>query len=1268
MRSKHDRNWRSSPALSIALALALCATLGVTLGAIASLPSSQVVAPPSAPEAVYSGPTNSSPIAMTNDKLFVWTVNSSDDSVYVINAATNALVSRITVGDDPQSVAIDPNSEYAYVANAADNTVSVIHITGGGAGGNLEANLVTGAEPWNVVISPDGKRVYVANSVQDTISIIKSDVFFPTLPNVIGNVELTSSACNTDNPNRHFQPRGLAVTADNTKLYVTRFLSMVKTGGTQATDGGKEGLVCRLSINTSAATKGSSVTAFVPIKLPATNTGFKDKNGGDTFAYANQMQSIVLRGASAFAPNIAASAGGPLKFNNDTQAYVNIITGTNAAEAAAGALNLHLGARVPEFGRKKLFFANVWSMAFTSQSGAGTGYVVASASDLLVKVNIDASDRITFTAGVSTTRYVDLNDPNALVSAAANAGKNPVGIVIGAPGNVGVPKAFVLNFVSRNVLVVDTTTDAVIATIALQALPAPGSVAEQRLVGAEMFFSSRGHFVRPGGTTVPTDERLSSEGWQACSSCHFNGWTDGEIWSFNTGPRKSVPLNGTWSPHNPDDQRLLNYSAIFDEVQDFELNIRNVSGPGPISPTINGSSFDPSHGLLISDTPLTGNINAAPLVVNTFAKPNAGRPQLKVILPGSSTEWPALDALKEWVRNEIRTPNGALTVAEMSAPGLGKTPNPDTAGGIPNADAIQGRRLFFQAGCGTCHAGPKWTLSRKDFAAPPIATDIFTEAPVTTTVGAQYLNRFLRDVKSFNLNVVGAGNTITGQAEIGGIEKIENGVTGALGKDVNGDGKGSGYNVPSLLGIFNLPPYYHNGACETLACVLANPNHRASGLAIGQADPLATPGQQAKVVAWLKTLDAQTLFPVNLRVARHDIFLDPPTVFAGTQITIGANVGLFGQKQDLADMIADLGITATLRGRITFNGQTQVFSITAAHFDQNFGKATYSKVFTAPATPGIQQVAVTIDADNVLPTAAGDETADNAASRYIRVRAQPPDNTPPKVLSIFLSDEVVFNDVDAIVTTTTLKIKINAQDLIGPNLATPSGLKQFCVVRYYYSLSLRRWVENPCVFQDLPAPTAGDVFSGTFIVNAQIPDFAGTAYAFAWVKDTAGNISRTPGFDVVSYIPAGEISVTRNDTRIFRVLTPASQTVTFTVGIVSGDVDVSAFDGVGVGSTRVAVSANNGTVTETVTVTNNTASSKLFQIEVRAVANSVIKVGTQQTGALLAEFSAADMDVTAPEVPAKDDSDEMTISGPPALQTAIGDDAETTTYLPLIIN
>src|SRR5213075_1698608 len=102
-------------------------------------------------------------------------------------------------------------------------------------------------------------------------------------------------------------------------------------------------------------------------------------------------QSIVLRGESAYLPNIAASPTGPLLFSLDTHAFVNVIDGVNSTSPLDGSsnkfLNLHLGARLPEPGKRKLFFANAWAIAFTSELGDGTAYAVSAASDLLVKLN-----------------------------------------------------------------------------------------------------------------------------------------------------------------------------------------------------------------------------------------------------------------------------------------------------------------------------------------------------------------------------------------------------------------------------------------------------------------------------------------------------------------------------------------------------------------------------------------------------------------------------------------------------------------------------------------------------------------------------------------------------------------------------------------------------------------------------------------------------------------------------------------------------------------
>jgi cytochrome c peroxidase len=77
-----------------------------------------------------------------------------------------------------------------------------------------------------------------------------------------------------------------------------------------------------------------------------------------------------------------------------------------------------------------------------------------------------------------------------------------------------------------------------------------------------------------------------------------------------------------------------------------------------------------------------------------------------------------------------------------------------------------------------------------------------------------------------------------------------------LGFDFNGDGKGNGFSVPSLLGIFASPPYYHNGACETLACVLDNFKHRTANGSLP--DKLGDKSDQAKVVAFVESITGST--------------------------------------------------------------------------------------------------------------------------------------------------------------------------------------------------------------------------------------------------------------------------------------------------------------------------------------------------------------------------------------------------------------------------
>jgi YVTN family beta-propeller protein len=1203
----------------------LALALGTARGAFASQTRGprQQVGP-----ANFGAPTTSSPITLDAAKNLIWVVNPAADSVSVIGNldGTPSVLDEITVGDEPRSVALTAglNAYKVFVANAASNDVTVINVTSSSATGvqaTVERTITTGAEPWNIVATPDGGRIFVANSVQDTITVLNASNLA-----TIGNVNLRDSACNVGDKQRHFQPRGLAVTQDGGRLFVTRFLSF--TGGPnpkQAADDGKVGVVCQLNI---PASIGQVPTVAGATEIAPQNTGFNDAANNPTKAHSNQMQSIVIRGNQAYLPNIAASPAGPLKFNVDTQAFVNVLdvpASGLATDASSGKfLNLHLGAREPEAGKTKLFFANLWGIAFTNQSGAGNAYAVASGSDLLVKLNVDADGKLAFTVDDNTTRYIDLNGEEA-ANSGANAGKNPLGIVI--RNN----KAYTMNFVSRNVSVVDLGSDSVVGVVKTGDLPEPGSKEEELLVGAEGFFSSRGVYDRPAGTTVSTRDRLSSEGWQSCSSCHFNGWTDGTVWTFETGPRKSIPMNGTWSPHNKDDQRVLNYSAVRDRTEDFELNARNISGPGALAQPLNGSIFDPNHGLLISDT---GNINFAPAVINNFALPNAGRAQHTVTLPGSNKAWPALTAINEWLRFAVRTPNGALTTAELT-------------GGLNANDVSQGRTLFFKAGCQTCHGGTKWSNSSAGPEPPNIAQDVSTEknpaAPAPPTFnGAQYLFKIIKDIKSFNLNVDGS-NQIPGRPQIGGIEQDTNKLA-ALGKDHDGDGKGNGYNIPSLLGIGHLPPYYHNGACETLACVLDNVDHRRSGLKQGRPDPLNDAESRRKLALWMETLDAETEFPTNLIVRKRDIFTDPNKVFAGSQVQVGANITLFGTTADLVNL-TEGGI---VKVKFTAPGLDKEVDLPVSAFAEDFGQAVVSTTWDVPNNVGLATITVQVDTAGALD----DDDRDDTAQSNRNIQAPPPDRTKPVVSNVRISDEATFDDEDLFTTSTDVKVRFQANDPASGGGAETSGLDSVCVVTYYYSTVERSWIKRDCRFEPLPAPE-GD----TFTVDAELTDKLGAAYVFVYVRDKAGNISARE-FGFTNLLPSPNEDIELNaEQLIFRVRLNAGQSFTLNATPSAGDVDLAAF--ALPSRQRVAVSAQNGTEPESITVTSN-ANNSLFQIQIkpfgtegnifRLSVSDAAAVGLQQTNNVDPSKQA-----TLPNAPL--------VSTPPAAQTEVSDISQV--FMPL---
>ncbi len=73
------------------------------------------------------------------------------------------------------------------------------------------------------------------------------------------------------------------------------------------------------------------------------------------------------------------------------------------------------------------------------------------------------------------------------------------------------------------------------------------------------------------------DQRLAKEQYSSCAGCHNGGRSDGRTWDisgFGEGLRNTITLLG----HGGAEQGMLHWSGNFDEVHDFEIQIRGLSG------------------------------------------------------------------------------------------------------------------------------------------------------------------------------------------------------------------------------------------------------------------------------------------------------------------------------------------------------------------------------------------------------------------------------------------------------------------------------------------------------------------------------------------------------------------------------------------------------------------------------------------------------------------------------------------------------------------
>jgi YVTN family beta-propeller protein len=228
-----------------------------------------------------------------------------------------------------------------------------------------------------------------------------------------------------------------------------------------------------------------------------------------------------------------------------------------------------------------------------------------------------------------------------------DTGRAPQGLVLSPDGR----RLYVSNFMDRTVDAYDLSQlqdsgQWTAPRLASRATVTTERLAANVLLGKRLFYDAR-------------DTRLARDAYISCASCHNDGAADGRTWDLTgmgEGLRNTISLRGTAAAHG-----RAHWSSNFDEVQDFEGQIRSLAG---------GTG-------LMTDAAFNAGTRSQPL----------GDPKATF-----SADLDALAAyvksLNEFARSPYRTSSGALTT-----------------------EAEAGRTVFKRQDCAACHTGTAFSDS-----------------------------------------------------------------------------------------------------------------------------------------------------------------------------------------------------------------------------------------------------------------------------------------------------------------------------------------------------------------------------------------------------------------------------------------------------------------------------------------------------------------------------------------------------------------------------
>lgn len=440
-------------------------------------------------------PTHTTNIA--GDANNVYSLNPDSGTVAAINAQTMVRLWEVRVGREPRTLAVGPDGRVWVTVQDEDKLVALDPSNGSVS---LSVQLPYGSGPYGVVFTPDrSKGVLTLENKSQLIT------FNPSTGATTGTLPLSGAV------------RGVAVSADSSVAYVTRFKSAMTGGQLHKVN------LQSLSLTTSIGLRVDTTTLDDESRargVPNYLAQAVISPDGRRVALPSKKDNIV-RGRFRDGQN--------LEHDRTVRSILSQVDVLQAAEVTGEQLDFD--DRAPA---RAAVFSPWGDYIFVAQM-EGNRVAIVDAYTRSVRGEI------------------------------TDVGAAPHGLYLDAARK----RLFVNNFLSRSVTVHDIERVLSSESAAAVRLQVVSTVAQEPLSasalrGKQLFYNA-------------ADRRMSRDNYMSCASCHADGGDDGMVWDFTQrgeGLRRTISLLGRQGMGHG----RVHWSGNFDEIQDFENDIRTQFG------------------------------------------------------------------------------------------------------------------------------------------------------------------------------------------------------------------------------------------------------------------------------------------------------------------------------------------------------------------------------------------------------------------------------------------------------------------------------------------------------------------------------------------------------------------------------------------------------------------------------------------------------------------------------------------------------------------